>query len=164
MSAAQGEIRRWFWLLLALFLPTAVAMVLIDLDLRGPQSPNGIISLELCAYADTCAAIVEQWGSRGRDAAMLGLGLDYLFLVAYAGLLGVSLWWRGSRRMPWAALGAGLADAVENFALVQYLQQGGGWAQAAAMFATLKFALLALASFWLLVLLLRRRAGAPISH
>ena len=162
--AAQDEFRRWFRLLLALFLPTLLAMGLIDLDLRGPPSPNGIVSLELCAYADSCGAIVGHWGAPGREAAMLSLGLDYLFLVAYAGLLGVSLLWLGARRMAWAAFAAGLADALETFSLVQYLQHGGDWAQPAALFASLKFALLAVALFRLLHLLFRRRAGVALAR
>jgi hypothetical protein len=88
---------------------------------------------------------------------MLSLGVDYLFLLLYPGLICVALL-RLLPRLPATAarrarLAAGLvwlaamADAVENFALIQVIRHGatGPHGEWAAGWASLKFAVLLLA-------------------
>jgi hypothetical protein len=54
---------------LVLTLATLGALIAIDLHLRKPVSPQGIVSFELCAYAGLCRAIVEAWGPVGQLVA-----------------------------------------------------------------------------------------------
>ncbi len=78
--------------------------------------------------------MVESWGPAGQVYAGLNLGLDYLFLVAYASAisLGCVLAARGLAQrikvlsglgviLAWAQFAAALLDAVENYALIRVL-------------------------------------------
>jgi hypothetical protein len=158
---------------LVLMLATLGGLIAIDLHLRNPVSPQGIVSFELCAYTGSCRAIVEAWGSGGRVWAGLSLGLDYLFMFLYAAtiFLGLTLVvvhvpdrlktiTLGAALAVW---GAGAADALENYCLTQMLVNpaAGGYAWPAALFATIKFAVLgATLGWWLLMTVQFARASA----
>ena len=152
-----------FRILLALVLPTILALGAIDLQLRVPGNAHGIVSFEFCGWAGSCEATLAAWGEAGRQWAMLSLGLDYLFMLEYATLVGLGLWMAAQRqaRGPWlrrfamAALVAGTCDAAENLCLIAVVHSGQGGALAwwAALFAAVKFvligaALVALAVGW----------------
>ncbi len=146
-------LKRSFWILMALFVPTAIAMGRIDVDLRTVHAPHGIVSFEFCGFAKTCSAILEEWDGKGRESAMLSLGLDYLFMLAYAGVLCVGLLLtsvglepRLKRLVELVAAGsivAGLADALENYSLIQIVLGGdtSTYGMRAGTFASVKFAL-----------------------
>jgi hypothetical protein len=103
--------------------------------------------------------MVESWGDTGRVYAGLNLGVDYLFLVAYAVAIGLgcvlvasSLWQRirflsvVGVLLAWAQFGAGLLDALENYALIQVLlgSQREVWPVMARWCAVPKFLIVAL--------------------
>lgn len=150
-------LKRTFWILAAVLVPTLVALARIDADLRTLHAPHGIISFEFCGFAGSCTTILEEWGEAGRAAAMLSLGLDYLFMLAYAGGLWVGLIWSAEALAPTArrfvqaiALGAvlaGLADAAENYSLIQVVLgvDEPTHGLRAGVFATIKFVLVAAA-------------------
>jgi hypothetical protein len=156
-----------FKLLLVLVVPTMLALGAIDLQLRVPGNAHGIVSFEFCGWAGTCEATLAAWGEPGWQWAMLSLGLDYLFMAEYAGLVGLGLWMVAQRMAPQARLAvseptalpahaavlrrfaaaavvAGVCDAAENLCLIGVVHSGQGGALAwwAALFAAVKFVLI----------------------
>ncbi len=151
----------WLWPVLALAL--MVALSLIDRPLRTPAAPWGIVSLEFARTRPQTQSIVDSWNSQAQLAAALSLGLDYLFMPAYAlTLAGFSRWagqqhsrtrWlRWGERIAWLPLLAAGADALENIALWRVLQeaQGAVWPALAWGCATLKFICLLTAGLFIL--------------
>ena len=161
-------LRPLFWILLILFIPTAVGITLATLSLNTPAAPLGIVSFEFCGFTGDCEAMLAQWAGRPRDDLIFSLGLDYLFLVTYAGLICVSLLRLAAPLAParrrlvaliaYGALAAGAADAIENYALLQiaYTGSAGGYGYWAGVFASIKFALVMLSLLTLLGLALQR--------
>lgn len=155
-------LKKLFWAFLGLFLATLVAMATIDANLNTSATPNGIISFELCAFTSSCTAALAEWGERGQQLAMLSLGLDYLFLLLYPGLVCMGLLLiapkvpgalkRATVLMAWLSPGAGVADALENYALVQVVLSGSGepYAWYGGVFAAVKFVILGITLLWLL--------------
>ena len=165
LSPAAMGAHAWGWLAAPLCVGTG--MVLLDLPLRNPTCPNGIVSFEL-AYSDAAArAIVASWDSTTQLIAALGLGFDYLFLACYTtaiGAAGIALsrtWPFGARvagPLAWLAWVAGGMDAIENAALAQILigDPATHWAPLAGACASVKFGILALTLSFLVVALVRR--------
>ena len=143
----------------------------LDAPLHTEAAPNGIVSFELAGTARQADAILASWrqGSLllssvpGGNAdipnipylyASFGLGLDYLFMPAYAlalsmGILLAAAQHRGilsktGAWMGWAALAAAGFDAVEDYALLQMMRGElmSSWPRAAAACAIAKFGLL----------------------
>jgi hypothetical protein len=154
------------WLLrglLGLLVLVLVAMRLIDSGLQTASAVHGIVSFEFCAFSASCAVQLQDWGVRGQQLAMLSLGLDYLFIPLYAGLLWLALvrlaslqsikLQRLTRFAAHLALLAGLVDTLENYALIQLLlsQSITPYGMLAALCASAKFTLLALSFSWLLI-------------
>lgn len=143
--------------------PTFVLMFclsILDRPLENAAAPQGIVSFELAGNMAAAQAILESWGADGRVYAGLSLGLDYLYMVAYAGAIGLGcmlvVHGLGKRTgavppaigiaLAWALIAAGLLDAVENYALIQLLLGSSQliWPPIARGCALLKFALVAL--------------------
>lgn len=136
-------------------------MALIDEGIRTQAAPLGIVSFELCAYTDSCAQILQSWNSHARQLATLSLGIDYLFMVLYPATLFVSLLLmvprvpqnlqEFTRWSAWGAWGMGVADALENYCLTQMVltESVQGLAWPAAVFASIKFAILIHTLVWL---------------
>ena len=153
--------KRIFRVVLFLTLLTLSALVGIDTFLKNDVTPQGIISYEFCAYNNTCESALSEWGVKGKQLAMLSLGLDYLFMVLYPLFLVLCLLRSvpsiPERLMPLnafmmkASVASGVADAIENFALIQIVQSEStgnyGWLGSGA--ATLKFVLLIAVIGWL---------------
>src|SRR3569833_1407947 len=112
-----------------IFLPTLAAMAAIDAGLKGPHTPAGIISFELCDLSSSCEVIKAQWGTGGMRLAMLSLGLDYLYLLLYPALIGIGLLLLAphlpiplqtlSKAIGWLAFLAAPADGGENYFLIE---------------------------------------------
>jgi hypothetical protein len=161
-----------FRISLVLMLATLGALIAIDLHLRNPVSPQGVVSFELCAYTRSCRTIVEAWGPGGQVWAALSLGVDYLFMFLYAAtiFLGLLLFVvRVPERLKiltigaaLAVWGAGAADALENYCLAQMLVNpaAGGYAWPAAIFATIKFIVLGATLGWWLLMTVRFARGS----
>ena len=144
------------WLFIP-FVAVMAAMYMVGAPLKTEAAPNGIVTFELCALASGCERILQTWTPRQREYAMLGLGLDYLYMVLYPAVIASALLTvaktlprviQGSARlMAWMLVLAGLADAFENYFLIQMLITGenAGNAMPAAAFASGKFVVIALA-------------------
>jgi hypothetical protein len=150
----------------ALTLALMVAMTLLDAPLKTDEAPLGIVSFELARTLPRAQAILASWQGRGEHYAALGLGLDYLFLVAYS--LSIALgcvlladlregrqsgFARAGVMLAWAQPGAAVLDAVENYALIQLLLGSGGshWPGLAWGCAVPKFAVVLLGLLYLIL-------------
>ena len=155
------------WLLIP-FLAVMAAMSIVGAPLKSAAAPHGIVTLELCALTADCAEILRTWTAAQREFAMLGLGLDFLYMVLYPAVIASALVLavRGlagrlqfaARVLAWLLALAGVADAVENYCLIGMLSTGGiaEYAMPAAYCASAKFAIIALALLFLLVALALR--------
>jgi len=112
-----------------------VAMLRVGADLAVEAAPGGIVTYEFAGDLATVDRILEGWGEPGRVLAGIDLGLDYLFLAAYATALALGcalavpflairsrlLGWLAAV-LGWGQLLAGALDAVENAALIALLR------------------------------------------
>jgi hypothetical protein len=142
-----------------------VVLVLVDRAIEASGGP-GIVAFELAGSTDRVAEILGHWGQDGRAAARVSLGLDFLFLVAYATFLTLAVLELRDvgRRRGWTAYArpataiaflpavAAACDVVENLALLAMVQgEGTGrLPPTATAFASAKFAALAIVVVYLL--------------
>ncbi len=152
-----------WWALLALTLLVGVVIAIIDEGIRTPVAPLGIVSFELCAFIDSCADIMRSWDQRATKLVALSLGFDYLFMLLYPATIFVSLWvmlpllgphlQTPTRWVAWSSWGMAITDALENYFLTQMLLTVSvhGLAWPATIFASIKFAILAVTLGWLLM-------------
>lgn len=143
MSTDSGSLfppthQRWHrWLTLTTIL-IAIAMVVVDQELKTNHAPMGIISLQLAGTTQAARLVVYDWHPRERLAAAFGLGLDYLFLLSYSAWFFVGCRWSAERWvkpnpsrgnlfawLSWGAILAALLDGVENVVLLIFLQSDG---------------------------------------
>jgi hypothetical protein len=156
----------------------AVIMVL-DGPLRTPAAPDGIVSFEFSGSSENARRIIDSWSADAKRAAMMSLGLDFLFLVAYAasialacGLAAEALAARGSRlgrwghRIAWAQWVAAACDVVENLILMLLLRgfSATGLAETARACAAVKFTLVGIGLVYAAsgFMLLHTRYRAPV--
>jgi hypothetical protein len=123
-----------------LFLPLLVitslvtsAMMLVGRPLAGGASPGGIISFELARSTSESQAIMEAWGEKGRIRAAFSLGLDFLFIFAYATTISLGCVMAASAfgghkwlalagvALAWGQAAAAALDGIENTALMVML-------------------------------------------
>jgi len=162
------------WLLVP-FLVVMAVMTIIGAPLKSVEAPHGIVTLELCAFTSSCADILRTWTAPQREYAMLGLGLDYLYLVLYPAVIGSALLLisrglpgplqKAAAALAWLLALAGAADAAENYCLIRMLTtvRVDEFAMPAAVFASGKFAVIAIALVCLaagVALRLARRGNA----
>jgi len=143
-----------FLAFLALTLILFAIFRVLDAPLRTSAAPNGIVSYELAGNIKPAAEILASWDARAQLFAAFGLGLDYLFMPAYALALSLGILLAAGRHpggferigawLGWGALAAALFDAMENFSLWQFMLGDFQvlWPRLAAICATVKFALL----------------------
>ena len=73
-----------FFAFLTLTLILFAVFRVLDSPLRTAAAPNGIVSYELAGNIKPAAEILGSWDARAQLFAAFGLGLDYLFMPAYA--------------------------------------------------------------------------------
>jgi len=129
----SGQIRAFiFFFVLSL-------LVMVSLQVTGAHlitkvSPSGILSFEFAGDLSAAQNMVNSWGQTGRVYAGLNLGLDYLFLLAYASAIGLGCVLVARSFSPrkrfladlgnliaYAQIAAALLDGVENYALIRVL-------------------------------------------
>lgn len=146
--------KRALFVLAGLAIVLLLALQVIDVPLRTAAAPLGIVSFELAGNVATARAMVVSWDETARIHAGISLGIDYLFMVAYAGAisLGCVLVARGlapgrltsvGMALAWGQWLAAALDALENFALIRILlgAEGAFWPLLARWCAIPKFAL-----------------------
>jgi hypothetical protein len=148
----------FFLFALLLTLAVLLALQVLGAPLRTDAAPAGIISYELAGTLTAAQEILESWGPQGRTYAGVNLGLDYLFLCAYAASIGLACILVSRRFKPgspphtagvllaWALVLAAALDALENYALIRLLlgSTGGGLPALARSAALVKFLLVLL--------------------
>jgi hypothetical protein len=122
----------------------------------GDEVADGMVAFELTNNIHDARIMVDMWGEKGRLVAAFSLGLDYLYLIAYALFLGIIAFETGKKLtgrsallakpgywLSWLMILAAVYDAIENFALIRILTgcQYSLWATTAYYFATIKFAI-----------------------
>ena len=125
---------RAFVVLFVLTIVVMVALQVLGGPLKTDAAPSGIISFELAGTLSLARKIIESWGQTERVYAGMNLGLDFLFIFAYASCIGLGcvLVARSlSRRsaliasvgvvIAWAMWLAALLDCIENYALINLL-------------------------------------------
>ncbi|HEY7951181.1 MAG TPA: hypothetical protein VID51_10175 [Solirubrobacterales bacterium] len=130
-------------------------------DTGGP----GMVPFELTGGQDRADEILAEWGEEGQDAARESLWIDFGFLLAYGTFLTLALaatrdlairrgWHRvGAIGRVVVSFGALVAafDAIENVCLLLTLDgAGAAFPLLATIFASCKFALLAMAIAYIL--------------
>lgn len=131
--SASGQ-KQAFVLFVVLTLVIMASLQVLGGPLKTEVAPMGIVSFEFAGELSRAQSMVESWGPKGRVYAGLNLGLDYLFLFAYASAIGlgcVLLSQRWLKRiesvglvgvvLSWGQWVAALLDGVENYALIQVL-------------------------------------------
>jgi len=141
------------------------AMILFDLPLRTAAAPNGVVSYELAWTGEHAAAMIASWTGIAAAAAWGSLLVDYLFMWSYAALFAAlshrAFAGAAGTALAGASWAAGAFDAGENLALIQMY----GWeasdraAMTAGVFASIKFALLAVVVIAVVGAAVRRRVG-----
>ena len=157
--------KRLFIALLVLTLVVMISLQVLGGPLETEVAPMGILSFEFAGKLSKAQEMVASWGPKGQVYAGLNLGLDYLFLVAYAGSIGLgcvlvarALSERVEKLAPvgvflaWAQIAAALLDCVENYALVRVLlgSERELWPALARWCASPKFLLVAVGLVYVL--------------
>lgn len=128
-----------------------------------PLSEAGIISLELAKTEEAANIILNQWKTDAVvQQAITNTWIDFVFLLFYALFLYAYCVYISKQQVPWAAtvsrilaiaaLVAGLCDVIENYFLLQMLQQSvtASYAFLSWLFAMIKFGLLLPVVVWCL--------------
>lgn len=131
--SASGQ-KKAFVSFVVLTLVVMAGLRVLDGPLKTEIAPMGIVSFEFAGELSKAQSMIESWGERGRVHAGLSLGLDYLFLVAYASAIGLGCVLLSQRLLTrivfagsvgvwlsWGQWVAALLDAVENYALIKVL-------------------------------------------
>lgn len=161
-----AEHKRAFVLVFVLTIIVMVAEQISGGPLKTDAAPSGIVSFELAGTLSLALKIIESWNQTARVYAGLNLGLDFLFIVAYASCIGLGcvLVARSlSRRsaflasvgvvLVWALWLAALLDCIENYALINLLlgSQQAAFAVIAQWCAIPKFLIVGLGILYVIV-------------
>jgi len=134
--------------------------------LKTAAAPGGIVDYELAGTLDAAQRILASWGQTERIYAGLGLGFDFVYIIAYSITiaLGAVLVARAlTTRIPflatmgwviaWTLFIAGIFDGIENYALVQMLigTPSDGLALLARWCAIPKFTIIGIGLVYVLV-------------
>ncbi len=134
------------------------------------RDPGGVsydvVAFELAHTPQRAALILSTWGEDGIAAAKKNTRLDYLFLLSYSNLIALGVvalysnrssgaWVLLGRCLAWGQWMAALLDALENTALLRVLDGHAvsPWPELAFYCASVKFALVLAALFYLLAAL-----------
>jgi hypothetical protein len=166
-----------FWVFFAFAILLMIAQQLSGGPLKTAAAPAGIVSFELAGSISKADAILSSWDGMARTFTGLNLGLDFVFIVAYAGaiglgcsLLGASL---GKRfrafgivgvSLAWAQLLAAALDSTENYSLITLLlgSKENGWAVLARVCAIPKFSIVLLGLAYLVIAFMMSIATAGV--
>lgn len=161
---SQSAQKRAFVPLAVLTLGILVGLQSLSGPLRTEVAPAGIVSFEFAGELSAAQSMVRSWGHKGQVYAGLNLGLDYLFLVAYAMAIGLGCVLVGRRLsesagfvgllgsiLAWGQWGAAGLDGLENYALIQILlgSEQVLWSRVAWWCALPKFLIVALGLFYI---------------
>jgi len=129
----EARKRLWFGSL-AISAVTLLSIKVLDESLVNDAAPYGIVSFEFARSMARAQQILSSWDAVQKIRCALSLGIDYLFLVAYALFISIGCVYvaNGLKRrllildrigfsLGWVQIMAALLDAIENTALIQLL-------------------------------------------
>lgn len=147
-----------------------ITLQFLNAALVTGAAPGGIVSYEFVANLDEARTILNAWSPRQQLYAAFSLGLDYLFMPAYALLLaGLCRVIARRQNAPFlTSLGNHLAvgqfvaagfDVLENVALIQLLlgSEQSFWPPLSYGSASIKFTLVTLGILYIVAGFLRNR-------
>ena len=137
----------------------------LDQFLINDTCTGGIISFELARDIETAGSYLNSWGEKGKIAVSLGLGIDFLFPIAYSLLMAILihklntlLWFKRSffivgNVLIWAIFLAGIFDYIENIGLINLVLGNTDqfWVSVAFYFATIKFFIILVVFLYILI-------------
>jgi len=147
---------RFFWPLLGLNILLMIVFSVTGAPLTTEAAPYGVVSFELAGTVGKAQKILASWDANAQLRAAFGLGLDFLFMVAYASTIafGCGMAAQVLRRsgwplvkwgnwLAWGAILAALLDVIENLALTIFIfgMVASPWPEIARWCAVFKFAL-----------------------
>ena len=153
----------FFWLIVTVVV--IVGMQLLGNPLITKAAPAGIVSFEFAGDVEKAQEIMASWRHELRVFAGLNLGLDYVFMIAYGGTIGlgcvlVAQQWKEEQTklslmgylIAWGSIAAAVLDAIENYALIRILvgSLNEMWPIIAKWCAGLKFTLVGLGLLYIL--------------
>jgi hypothetical protein len=111
-----------------------LAIKWLDASLVTDAAPSGIISFEFAGSMNRAQQILSSWDADAKIRCALSLGIDYLFLIAYALFISIACT-NIARKLKiqrlfaakvgfllgWAQFIAAVLDAIENTALIRLL-------------------------------------------
>jgi hypothetical protein len=171
-----AEQPRAFVALLIVTIAALVAEQITGGPLKTDAAPSGIVSFELAGALPVALKIIESWNQTARVYAGLNLGLDFLFIAAYASCIGLGcvLVARNLARqsapvatigvaLAWALWLAALLDCTENYVLINLLlgSQQAAFAALAQWCAIPKFLIVGLGIAYVLLGALAAMALKP---
>ena len=108
--------------LLALTIVLTVVLQAVNVPLKTPAAPQGIVSYEFAGTTAAAQSILDSWDAGAKVYAGFSLGLDYLYMPAYALTIGLACAWAarvlGGRRRWLGSLGRVLAFGLGLAALL----------------------------------------------
>ncbi len=158
--------KRAFIALLILTLAVMAALRSFDTYLQTDAAPNGIVSYEFAGTLPAAQRMIKSWEDKGQIYAGLSLGIDYLFLIVYAGTIGLGCVLLGEKlsekfvfgeiigaALAWGLIIAALLDALENYALIKILlgSTNESWLTIAKFSAAPKFAIVGFGLIYLII-------------
>ena len=147
---------RFFWPLLGLTILLMIVFGISSAPLTTEAAPYGVVSFELAGTVEQAHQILDRWNAEAQLRAAFGLGLDYLFMVAYASTIAFGCGmaarmlkdngWplaRWGNLLSWAVILAAFLDVLENIALTSILfgSVASPWPEIARWCAIPKFVL-----------------------
>lgn len=151
-------------ILLILTLLCSVCLLIIDRYLTTDSCPNGIISFELAKELTNAQEMINSWDVKGKIAAGISVGFDYLYLVVYSSFINILIfrikeslkvkvtYYLMGKYIIYGVFIAAIFDGIENLGLIQLLlgNEIQFWVSIAYYFAVIKFSLLATAILYLI--------------
>ncbi len=164
-----------FWIVLLLMVGTALSMRPSSSCLITSVTPLAIVDLELAFDHQKALRIKEVWrmndcnnplslSSNGLEAAVVNIGLDFPFLLAYTSFLIVLIVLTRSKDLSkdsittvliYAALLAGILDVVENILMVVFLKLHPIPSYTFAISASMKFGIIGILILSIIIRLFR---------
>jgi hypothetical protein len=162
----EDKERRVFIVLFIFTMALMLVMSEIGEALINETASSGIISFELAGDLESAQRMLDSWDHQAQIRAGLSLGLDYLYLVAYAAAISLgcvlvarsldlkaSSLGRVGYILAWLLPVAALLDAIENYALIRLLfgSEQAYWPSIARWTAIPKFVIVILGLVYFLL-------------
>ena len=142
-----------------------LGLLYLDQFLINDTCTGVIISFELARDLETARSYLNSWGEKGKIALSLGLGIDFLFPIAYATFLAIlihklnfALWFNKSffkagNLLIWCLFLAAVFDYVENIALINLVlgDMKQFWVSISFYFALSKFCVIFTSFVYILI-------------